>query len=325
VSTAGGSAGSTAAGRRVLVAPASLKGVLSAQAAAASLATGIRRAGAIAVERPVADGGEGMLEVLAGTLRGRWRAAAVHDAFGTPRGARWLELPDGGAAVEAAEAIPLDHGHLDPMVATSRGFGELLLSVGDPTRLIVGLGGVATVDGGVGMREVLDRLPAATTVACDVDAPLLDAARLFAAQKGATPAQAVLLEERLAHTVELQPYARLAGAGSAGGLGAALASLGATLVRGAPLVLDLVGFDPRGFDLVVTGEGTVDITTTRGKAPAAVLDAARGAGVRCAVFGGLVTCRLPGAEMHELSGDPRRAADDLEELGERLAISLGHA
>jgi glycerate kinase len=296
--------------------------VLRAQDAAAALARGIRQSGAVAVEQPVADGGDGMLEVLRDGLRGRWRDARVHDAFGDLRTARWLELPDGGAVIEAAEAIPLDPIRLDPIVASSRGLGELIRSVGHPARLVIGLGGVATVDGGAGLLDVVAELPAPTTVACDVESPLLDAARLFAAQKGATPSEVTSLEERLREMVELRPFAGLPGAGAAGGLGAALASLGATLVRGAPLVLDLLGFDPRGFDLVITGEGTVDVTTTRGKAPFAVLEASRRAGVRCAIFGGRVRCDLPGAEMHELSGDPRRASGDLVALGAQLGRSL---
>ncbi len=98
--------------------------------------------------------------------------------------------------------------------------------------------------------------------------------------------------------------------------------LGAELVPGADFVLEAIGFDPRGFDLVVTGEGAVDRTTAEGKAPAAVLRACRAAGVRCAVFGGLIVEPLPGAECHALSGRPERAADDLVELGERLGLSL---
>src|SRR5690348_3292070 len=92
---------------RALASPASLKGVLSAPAAAAALATGLRE-WAEAVEQPVADGGEGTLDVLHAALGGEWREATVHDAFGRPRRARWLLLPDGTAVVESAEAIPLD-------------------------------------------------------------------------------------------------------------------------------------------------------------------------------------------------------------------------
>ena len=272
---------------RALACPASLKGVLSAREAAAALAEGLRTWAEVD-ELPVADGGEGTLDVLHSALGGDWREAEVSDAFGQPRIARWLVLADETAVLEAAEAIPLDPRRLDPFAATSRGLGELIRAVGKPRELHVGLGGTANVDGGSGLLEVLAELPAPTRVACDVDVPLVDAARVFAAQKGASPAQARELETRLLALEGLEPYARLPGAGAAGGLGAALASLGAELLPGAPLVLDLVGFDPSGYDLVVTGEGTVDRTTASGKAPGEVARRCAAAGVRCIVFGGRI-------------------------------------
>jgi glycerate kinase len=130
------------------------------------------------------------------------------------------------------------------------------------------------------------------------------------------------LAARLLEMAELAPYAERPGAGAAGGLGAALAALGATLEPGASLVLDAVGFDPRGFDLVVTGEGTVDRTTGQGKAPGEVARRCSAAGVRCVVFGGRVVEPLPGVETVALSGDPSRGRGDLLQLGERLAQAL---
>jgi glycerate kinase len=308
---------------RVLACPASLKGALSAVDAAAALATGLRRApGVEVVELPVADGGEGTLEVLARARGGTWREAAVHDAFGRPRQARWLELDDGRAMIEAAEAIPLDPERLDPLAASSRGLGELVAAVGRPRELVVGLGGTATVDGGAGLREVVAELPAPTRAACDVRSPLIDAARVFAPQKGATPSMVAELEARLLALPELAPFALLPGAGAAGGLGAAFAALGAELVPGAALVLDELGFDAMGFDLVVTAEGVVDATTGQGKAPGEVARRCRAAGVRCALFGGRVVEPVEGADTYELSGEPDRAADDLTRLGEWLAREL---
>jgi glycerate kinase len=308
---------------RVLACPASLKGVLTAVEAAAALGRGARRVpGVEVVESPVADGGEGTLEVLALARGGVWHSADVHDAFGRSQRARWLELEDGRAVVEAAEAIPLDPGRLDPFAASSRGLGELVAAVGRPRELVVCLGGTANVDGGRGFREVVRELAAPTCVACDVRSPLLDAARVFGPQKGASPAAVAVLEARLLALTELAPYASLPGAGAAGGLGAALASLGAELVAGAELVLDEIGFDPRGFDLVVTGEGAVDRTTGEGKAPGEVARRCAEAGVRCVVFGGRVAAPVEGAETVELSGDPARATDDLAALGETLARSL---
>ena len=304
---------------RVLAAPASLKGALGALDAAAALAAGVRGAGGDATELPVADGGDGTLAVLHAALGGEWNEAEVVDAFGRPRAARWLALPDGTAVVEAAQAIPLDPERLDPVAASSEGLGQLIRAVGSPRALLVGLGGTANVDGGRGLRAVLDGLPGPTSVLCDVDVPLLDAARVFAAQKGATNEQVRELEARLAADEELARFASLPGAGAAGGLGAALAALGGELVSGAEFVFDALGFDPADYDVVVTGEGAVDATTLRGKAPGAVARRCAAAGVRCVVFGGRVDVAVPGVETVELSGDPARAHKDLRELGARIA------
>jgi glycerate kinase len=326
---------------RALACPASLKGVLSASAAADALGDGFERVGVAAERVPVADGGEGTLDVLYGALGGEWRSARVSDPLGRPVDARWLALPDGAAVVESAEALGLGllrPDELDPLRASSRGLGELVLAAlaERPRELVIGLGGSATVDGGAGLREVLVSLPVPTRVACDVRAPLLGdrgAARAFGPQKGASPADVEVLEARLAVIDDLRPVADVPGAGAAGGLGAALAALGARLEPGAELVLRAIGFDRRleGAALAVTGEGRVDATTLEGKAPAAVVAACRRAGVRCAVFGGRVD--LPsntvllgqGVEVHALSGDPGRAREDLVELGERLGrLQLAH-
>jgi glycerate kinase len=312
---------------RALLCPASLKGVLSARAAAAALARGVRESGGEAVELPVADGGEGTGESLATALGGTWRSEVVSDPLGRPVSATWLLLPDGRAVVEAAAAIGLPRlaaGERDPLAASSRGFGELVQAAlrSSPVALLLGLGGSATVDGGAGLREVVRELPVPTTVLCDVRTTLGGAARLFGPQKGATVEGVRLLEERLAAMAELRPYAELSGSGAAGGLGAALAALGAELVPGAETLLDLVGFDRRlaGCDVAVTGEGRIDETTREGKAPGVVADRCAAAGVRCVVFGGRVLEEVEGAETVSLSGDRSRAEPDLQELGAKLAV-----
>jgi glycerate kinase len=283
------------------------------------LADGFARAGVECDQIPLADGGEGTAEALWTVLGGEWREAEVSDPLGRPVVARYLLLPDGRAVVESAEAIGLSRlepHELDPLGASSRGLGELILAA-EGRELLVGLGGTATVDGGAGLREVVPALPAPTTVLCDVSSPLVDAARLFSAQKGATPEQAKELERRLLAQDELRPYADVPGAGSAGGLGAAFAALGATLVPGAEFVLETVGFRDRlaGAALVVTGEGAVDRTSAAGKVTGTVARVCAEAGVRCAVFGGRVDEPLPGTESYELDGD-------LAELGERLGRTL---
>jgi len=264
--------------------------------------------------------------VLERASGGTWLHATVSDPLGRPVRARWLSLPDGRAGVEAAAAVGLPllaPGELDPLRASSRGFGELIraaLDHGAPG-LVLGLGGSATVDGGAGLREALDAIPVPAVVLCDVATRLADAARLYGPQKGASPEDVVTLEARLLAMEELRPYAALPGSGAAGGLGAALAALGAELVPGADAILDLVGFDDRAAacDLVVTGEGTVDRTTWEGKAPGAVVRRCGLLGVPCVVAGGVVRAGVEGAETVELSGDPARCADDLRELGRRLA------
>lgn len=312
---------------RALLCPASLKGALSARAAASALARGL---GGSATELPIADGGEGTAAAFEAALGGEWLEARVRDPLGRPHSARWLVLPDGRAVVEAASALGLPllvPDERDPLRASSRGLGELISAAlaGSPTGLVVGLGGTATVDGGAGLREVLHELPVPTVALCDVQVPLGDAARLFGPQKGASEDDVAVLERRLAELDELRPYAALPGAGAAGGLGAALASLGAELAPGAPTLLDLLGFDdllPR-HDLVVSGEGEVDRTTLAGKAPAEVARRAAATGVRCVVFGGRVLADVPGAETVALSGDPAHAERDLVELGTRLRELAG--
>jgi glycerate kinase len=285
------------------------------------LAEGFRLGGADAVELPVADGGEGTAEAIRLAVGGEWREADVHDAFGAPRRACWLVLPDGTAVVEAAAAVPLDPGRLDPLAASSRGFGELVAAAlaGGAGELLLCLGGTATMDAGFGFLEVVSELPVPVRAACDVSATLLEAPSLFGPQKGAGPPEIAALEQAFAAREELVLNQHKPGSGAAGGLGAALALLGAELVPGAALVLDTIGFDAAGYDVVVTGEGRVDSTTALGKAPGEV--ARRSAGTRCIVFGGTVAADVPGAETIALSGDPARARDDLRELALDLVLN----
>jgi glycerate kinase len=314
-----------------LASPASLKGVLTPLEAAAFLAEGMRRVdGVDAIEAPVADGGEGTAAVLEAALGGEWRTVVVRGPMGAPVEASWLVLPDGTAVVDSAQAVGLPlvpRAERDPLEATTHGLGDLLLAVcaAGASSLLVGVGGTATVDGGIGMRErVGHRLDGVRIrVACDVTSPLLGrrgAARVFGPQKGAGPAAVAELERRLAGMAELAPYRNLPGAGAGGGLGAGFAALGAELVPGADLVLDLTGFDARAAaaSLVVTGEGGVDATTFEGKAAGAVLARCRRLGVRCELFGGVVA---PGLDAHALSGRREQAGEDLVLLGEELARS----
>jgi len=306
--------------------------VLSAAAAAHAIASELGRAGLDADVAPMADGGEGTVAALQAGLGGEWFSASVSDPFGRPVQAHFALLADGRAVVEAAAAIGLARlgpGELDPTRASSRGLGEIIVAAlgAGASALLVGLGDSATVDGGAGLRDVLVGLPDDTVVACDVANPLLGprgAARAFGPQKGASPEQVEELERRLAADTELTRFADLPGAGAAGGLGAALAFLGATLVPGAELIADAIGLRGRleGASLVVTGEGTVDAASREGKVTGLVAKFAAEAGVRCVVFGGRVEAEIPPAEVVALSGDPARAEADLVELGERLGREL---
>ena len=313
-----------------LASPASLKGVLTPASAAAYLAAGLRR-WITAEELPVADGGEGTAAVLHAARGGEWHEATVSGPLGRLVSARWLVLPDGVAVVDSAEAVGLPRlapGERDPLSTTTRGLGELLLAVlaEQPREVLVGVGGTATVDGGVELRAVAGAAlrDARLRVLCDVRNPLLGergASRVFGPQKGADADAVVELERRLASLPELEPYRDLPGSGAGGGLGAAFAALGAELCDSAALVLDTIGFDDRArrADLVVTGEGAVDRTTFEGKAPGTVVRRCEQLGIRCDLFGGVVR---GGVDALALSGDPTRAAEDLEALGEQLARAL---
>jgi glycerate 2-kinase len=286
---------------KVLAAPTSLKGALSAVAAADALAEGLRAGGAEVDVCPVADGGDGTLDVLGGEPR----VAEVSAPLGGTVHARW-SLRGGTAVVESAQALGFHTvDRLDPLHAWSRGLGELILAAtAEADALLIGLGGTVTIDGGAGMQEVLFELPLPTTVLCDVNSALLDAVYVFGPQKGLTDAarQAVLVER-------LRGLPDVPGAGAAGGLGGALAAMGATLVSGAPYVLDAVGFDASGYDVVVTGEGRVDATTGAGKAVAEVQLRCAAAGVRCETF----------SAADEFPSGIAGAAGDLHAYGERLA------
>jgi glycerate kinase len=313
-----------------LASPASLKGVLDSASAAARLAAGLRR-WVDAEELPVADGGEGTAAVLHAARGGEWHTARVSGPLGVPVIARWLLLPDGSAVVDSAEAVGLPLigvGERDPLRASTRGLGELLLAIlaERPRELLMGVGGTATVDGGVGVREVVGTALRGTRVRvlCDVRNPLLGergAARVYGPQKGAVPDAVEELERRLASLAELEPFRDLPGAGAGGGLGAGLAALGAELCDGAAVVLDTIGFDERArrADLVVTGEGAVDRTTLEGKAPGAVVRRCSVLGVPCVLFGGVVR---DGIDARALSGDVVLAGEDLEELGDELGRAL---
>lgn len=244
---------------------------------------------------PVSDGGEGLTECIAAAVKVRWVSVRVTGPLSEPVTARYALSADGTTAyMEMAAAAGLTlvpPERRNPLLTTTRGVAEMLLdAVGRGCRRVVmGIGGSATCDGGQAMVDALRPhlpLPVEVIVASDVTSPLYGpqgAAFVFAPQKGATPAQVEQLDERLrrfARLTEQQGFAspslaEAPGAGAAGGLGYGLmAYVGATLRSGIDLMLDVIGFDrylQQGVTAVLTGEGCSDAQTLMGKVPMGIL------------------------------------------------------
>ena len=299
----------------LVAAPDKFRGTATAAEVAAAVARAAVAAGAACDEAPVADGGEGTLAVLGGAVR----RTTVRGPLGEPVEAEWRLQPGPGpgrphereirpertAVVEMARASGLSlvggpEGN-DPLRATTSGTGELIAAALDAgaRRVIVGVGGSATTDGGLAAIAALNprrRLHAGIEliVACDVGTRFADAAEVFAPQKGATPAQVSLLRRRLERLAQvyLRDYgvdvSDLPGSGAAGGLAGGLAAIGATLVAGFDVVADALSLPERiaAADLVVTGEGLLDAESFEGKAVGGVLRLAAEAGIPALVVAG---------------------------------------
>jgi glycerate 2-kinase len=283
-----------------LVAPDSFKGTFSAREVARVVAEGLRSAGRDAEELPVADGGEGTMDVLMAALGGELRTLTVSDPLGRPVEAGFALLPDGSAVVEMAQASGLSlvaESERDAWVASTRGTGELIAAAVEAgaSRVVVTVGGSATTDGGAGAIEALREAGLAPDsgarriqmdVVCDVRVPFERAPSMFGPQKGADPATVERMEKRLdelAATFPRDPRG-VPMTGAAGGPSGGLwAALGAELVPGAAYVLDAIGFDAlmRGSAFVVTGEGSLDEQTLQGKIVGEVATRCRQGGVTC--------------------------------------------
>jgi glycerate kinase len=296
---------------RIVVAPDSFKGTLTQREAVEAIMKGLgrERPGWTLVARPMADGGEGTVDVLAVALGGAWVSATVEDAFGRPRTARFLMLTDGTAVVEAASGpgfIPAAARPAPGRQAHSRGLGQLMQAAlaAEARRLVVTLGGTGCSDGGMGLlqalgatwdpplppgaealaqvrRVTLPRLAVPVEAWADVLPPLLGPAgaiRRYGPQKGLDPTEIDWLEAGMAHWGRVLEEASgiaviaRAGAGAAGGAGAALAALGAPIRSGGMAVAAAVGL-PEALstaDAVVTGEGQADAQSAAGKVVAVV-------------------------------------------------------
>jgi glycerate kinase len=325
---------------RVLVAPDSFKGSATAGHVAAAVRDGwlTQRPADEVLLAPMADGGEGTVDAFAAAVPGARRMPVEVDG---PDGRRvrcaWLLLPDGTGVVElaAASGLPL-MARPAPFTAHTLGFGQAIADALDHgvDRLLLGIGGSASTDGGTGLLTALgarfldarsrpiplgnaglaalDRVdldglrplpPGGAVVLSDVDAPLLGpagAAVVFGPQKGAGPDDVPVLEcglRRLADVAGGNPAAP--GAGAAGGAGYALQLWGTTLSSGAAAVGDALGL-PRlvaAADVVITGEGRYDDQTAAGKVPAYVRDLAQEHAVPALlVAGSLATSTAPFAD-----------------------------
>ena len=366
---------------RVLVAPDKFKGSLTAAQVAEHVAAGLLAAapGVEVDQLPVADGGDGTVEAAASAGYRRVPVQAIGPT-GDPVETAYAERA-GVAVVELADVSGLrrlPHRKPAPLVASSHGTGDVLRAALDAGcgRIVLGVGGSASTDGGAGMVEALGArlrddndkpLPqgggglgrlrrldlaglhpalrsAEVVVASDVDNPLYGpqgAAAVYGPQKGATAEDVAVLDQALRHwaavvaTTTGRDDADVPGAGAAGGVAfAAMAILGATLRPGIELILELIGFTDRvqGCALVVTGEGSLDEQTLRGKEPAGVAAAARAAGIPVVAVAG--RCLLEPAALREagiqrayalsdLEPDPARSMADagplLEQVARRIA------
>lgn len=284
---------------RILLAPDRFAGSLSAAEALEAIAAGWARSAPYDVvdALPLSDGGPGFLDVLCEHVGGELAVVTVHGPLGEPVPAR--VLVDGPTAyVEAAEAVGLhlvDVAVRDAAGASSEGVGELVAAAVDTgaRRVVVGVGGTATTDGGRGMLDALDGLAAARArvagvelvAATATDAPLMGhsgAAHGFAEAKGADRATREALEQALREwaTGTDGGLAVRPGAGAGGGIGFGLLLVGAERVNGTELVGRLAGLQDRvrAVDLALTGQAVFDWETLRGRVVVTVAKAAQQAG-----------------------------------------------
>jgi glycerate kinase len=306
----------------LVAAPDKFRGTASAGEVAAAIAGAARAAGWTADEVPMSDGGEGLLLALGGTLH----LTDVTGPLGARVEAEWRMLrgPDGAAPRTAVVEMSRAAGRAllprprrdDPVRASTTGVGQLLLAARDAgaRRIVIGCGGSATTDGGLGAFEAVGSPDALggieLVVACDVTTRFRDAATVFGPQKGATPAQVVELGERL--DAVAQRYRRetgidvtgVPGGGAAGGLAGGLVALGARIEPGFDFVAGLVGLADRlqQADLAVTGEGHLDPPSFHGKVPGGVLQLARSRGVQGRELP--VLCIAGGADASVLAAPP---------------------
>ncbi|MCX6523677.1 MAG: glycerate kinase [Actinobacteria bacterium] len=324
---------------RVLVAPDKFRGTASASQAVAALSAGLQALGHEAIACPLADGGEGLLEVLGGANR----ITTVTGPLGDPVEAAW-RFVGRSAVIEMALASGLGlvggAEHNDAVAASTFGTGELLSAAleAGAKKIVVGLGGSATTDGGLGALRALEPLHrlrgVELNVACDVGVRFVQAAQIFGPQKGATPSQVKLLERRLERLLQVYEndygvqVGDLVGGGAAGGLAGGLACLGASLLSGFDLVSDYLGLDEliESADLVITGEGFLDAESFEGKVVGGVTDLANQLDVPVVAVVGeafdAAQTLVPTVSLVEQFGRERAMGDTLACLQEAAALAV---
>lgn len=267
------------------------RGTATAAEASAAVLRAAGRAGRDAESVAISDGGEGFLDAFGGPNR----SARITSSTGRPVDARWrLDGRTAYLEMASADGLALAGGPEanDALNSGTRGTGELIATAvaAGSRRIVVGLGGSAGTDGGLGCVELLapdHRLSLVELVgACDVMLPFRSALD-FAAQKGASPAEIRMMASRLERVAQIYEQdlgvdvRDLPGAGAAGGLGGGLAALGAQLLSGFEVVAEACELAERVAEarLVITGEGWLDEHSFDGKAVGGVLHLAREAGV----------------------------------------------
>jgi len=283
---------------KIVIVPDSFKECLSAKDVAGAMAHAVSNLlpDAEIITIPLADGGEGTVDVLAGALHADICKCTVHDPVGRLIDAAYAFAGD-MAIIEVAQACGLQllyKSERNPLTASSRGVGELIMDAyrNGVRKYIIGLGGTATCDGGAGMlsvsgvKDVLKEC--AVELLCDVTAPFIGphgAARVFAPQKGASPEDVEVIEKRMKALAEAMrqetgtDVSDIPGAGAAGGIaGALMAYSRAKVSSGAARIMELSGFEKaiEGADLIITGEGKSDCQTLMGKVPYCVLNKSKG-------------------------------------------------
>jgi glycerate kinase len=304
---------------RIVAATDKFRGTASAHDVVAAIGAACWELGHDCVEIPLADGGEGTLEVFGGPNR----TSTVTGPLGDAVECDW-RLSGGLAVIESARASGLllagGADSNDPIAASTLGVGEVLdeAITRGARRVIIGLGGSATTDGGMGAMSALGgphRLRGVEVrAACDVRTRFTDAAIVFGPQKGASPAQVEWLTVRLEQLAERYrktfgiDVQKLEGSGAAGGLAGGLAALGAKLERGFDLISDELDVYDHvvGADLIITGEGRLDRASFDGKVVGGMCELGEELGIPVAIIAGEI-------DRGELPPDLARAMVSLSE------------